>query len=122
MSEETCPHCGAYDYQNVGEGTPRICVECGYDDENGTLSVCPGGMHPRDGSVACKRCLARVPRDVPGLPCWRSKRRTLVANSRRPLRRERGDQQRIADIDDVVEQWLREHPVASEDAAGVPPR
>lgn len=81
---DECPHCGSPDFENVGSGTPRICLDCGYDDENGATFVCPGGKHPLDSSgPCCPACRKRVPRDLPGLPKWRMRLRKANADVKR---------------------------------------
>ena len=104
---DDCPHCGAEDFEDVGRGTPRICLSCGYDDDNGTLGVCPGGLHPRDGQVCCDACWARAPRDLPGQPRWRSRRRAAIRLSGRGFNTAWRE---LEAIDAALTTWLRENP------------
>jgi len=105
---DTCPHCGSEDYGPVNEGHARACLSCGYDDEHGTLGVCPGGPHPRDGQVCCDACWARAPLDLPDIPRWRSRRR-----SARPLARKGWNSawHEMERIDAALVAWLRANPV-----------
>lgn len=105
MDGDVCPHCGSEDYGPVNEGHERCCLTCGYDTENGALSVCPGGMHPRDGQVCCDACWKRAPRDLPGQPRWRSRRRSAVARGRRSS----WAWVEVEAIDTALVAWLREH-------------
>lgn len=117
MDGDLCPHCGSEDYGPVNEGHEHACLTCGYDTENGTLGVCPGGLHPRDGALCCNPCRDRVPRDLPGWPRWRSYRRTAQANARRGF----PYAGRMVDaVDDAVVAWLREHRLSAPDGRLVP--
>jgi len=113
---EPCPHCGSEDYGPVNEGHERCCLSCGYDTENGTLGVCPGGMHPRDGSKArslcCDFCYDRAPRDLAGHPRWRSARKAAIARARRvwSLRIRGGTTPEVLLIEEALVAWLRENP------------
>ena len=102
---DPCPHCGSDDYGPVNEGMEQCCLTCGYDTEHGTAGVCPGGLHPRDGSrICCPACWKRVPRDLPGQPRWRSALRTLNA---------RGHHWTALAIEEALVKWLAEHPAES---------
>lgn len=97
---DPCPHCGSEDYGPVNEGHEHACLTCGYDTEHGTLGVCPGGLHPRDGKRWCKPCHDRMPRDLPGHPRWRSTLRRF----------DRTDPWGATPIVATAWRWLREHP------------
>lgn len=105
MNGDLCPHCGSEDYGPVNEGNEHACLTCGYDTENGTLGVCPGGKHPRDGQVCCDTCWNAPPRNLPGQPRWRSRRRSLMA------RRSKPDHVwlELEAIDKALVAWLRAH-------------
>lgn len=98
---ETCPHCGSEDYGTANEGHVMVCLTCGYDTENGTLYVCPGGKHYNDGpGPVCPACRRLVPRDVGDQDHWRTKRRWAKA---------RGLLVTVRHIDRLVAQWVAEH-------------
>lgn len=111
VNEDRCPHCGSEDFDSPGPHTPRICLACGYDDEHGAVGVCPGGRHPltrlrKRGPECCDDCYARVPRDLPQHQKWRSRLRTLNAQTwPSPAIRNEAEAIKAA-----VLAWLRDHP------------
>lgn len=115
MDGDTCPHCGSEDYGTVNEGHAHACLTCGYDDENGTLSVCPGGKHYRDAvGPCCRRCYKRAPRDLPGTPRWRSRLRIVKAEAKRlghPVLYGAAMREATA-IERALIEWLTEHPLS----------
>lgn len=106
--DDPCPHCGSDDYGPVNEGNEHCCLTCGYDTEHGTVNVCPGGLHPKDGQVCCDACWKRAPRDLPGQPHWRSRRRSARPRAYRSTFAWR----ECEDIDAALTAWLRDHPAA----------
>lgn len=104
--EERCPNCGSEDYGPVNEGHELCCNACGYDTEHGTFGVCPGGKHPNDGQVCCDGCWDRPPRNLPGQPRWRSRRRSLMARRFKPD----AVWGELEAIDSALVGWLRDHP------------
>lgn len=119
MTDDPCPNCGSEDYGPVNEGHERCCLACGYDTENGTQGVCPGGKHPLDGNrsrlapsrtLCCDACYKRLPRDLPEWPKFRSRLRSNYSQRMGISPDYFAGRRENEAICEAIRTWLSEHP------------